>query len=181
MEIGEYEVIVKRKKIKNLYVRAINEHTLFITCPNSQKDKEIKDFILNNKNRIDRIVKDTIEKARNSKIYRGGNVFYIFGDPITIDPNENIELLYKKLNRTLLSIGNEYLNKYMPMLKDYGYHWTPVLKIRKMKSKWGVCYTSKNTIYLSTYLVHYPNEYIECIVLHEMCHFIVPNHSKRFL
>ena len=49
-----------------------------------------------------------------------------------------------------------------------------------MSSKWGVCYTRKNLINISSYLIHYPFECLEYIIVHEMTHFIIPNHSKRF-
>ena len=54
------------------------------------------------------------------------------------------------------------------------------LKFRKMKTRWGVCYTKKNSISISSYLIHYPFECLEYIIVHELTHFIVPNHSKRF-
>ena len=56
----------------------------------------------------------------------------------------------------------------------------PELKCRIMTSKWGVCYTRKNKITVSSYLIHYPLQCLEYIMVHEMTHFIVPNHSKRF-
>ncbi|MBQ1625320.1 MAG: M48 family metallopeptidase, partial [Erysipelotrichaceae bacterium] len=38
----------------------------------------------------------------------------------------------------------------------------------------------KNSITISSYLIHYPLYCLEYIMVHEMTHFIVPNHSKRF-
>lgn len=180
MNYKEFNIIVERKKIRNLYVRAVNDYTLLATCPNRMKDDEVYKFIAENEDKIRNNIQKAKQRQERSSIYRGGDTFVVFGQKKTIDPNININKLYQDLNKQLLVIANEYLNKYIPMLLDYGYHQTPILKIKKMTSKWGVCYTTKNTICLSTYLVHYKKEYIECIVLHELCHFIVPNHSKRF-
>jgi len=55
-----------------------------------------------------------------------------------------------------------------------------MLKARIMSSKWGVCYTRKNQITVSSYLINYPLKALEYIVIHELVHFIIPNHSKRF-
>lgn len=163
-----------------MYVRAYNDAILFVTCPYSIKDSEIYEFIRENEERIRKNILKEKQKRAVSKIYSGGEFFYVFGERRQIDKNQNINKLYQDLNKRLLIVANNYLNKYRPILLDYGYYKEPVLKIRKMKTKWGVCYTQKNTICLSTYLVHYPSECIEYIVLHELCHFIVPNHSKRF-
>lgn len=180
MKYKEYEIIVDRKKIRNMYVRAVNDYTLHVTCPHSMKDMDIYSFIEENEERIKANIEKEKYKESITKIYKGGEFFYVFGERKQIDINQNINKLYQDLNKKLLRIGQEYVDKYKPMLLDYGYYQDPILKIRKMKSKWGVCYTQKNTVCLSSYLVHYPYECIESIVLHELCHFIVPNHSKRF-
>lgn len=56
----------------------------------------------------------------------------------------------------------------------------PVLKIRTMRSRWGSCIPKKQQITLNRRLIHYPIEFIEYVVLHELVHFIQPNHSKEF-
>ena len=56
----------------------------------------------------------------------------------------------------------------------------PQVKVKLMKSRWGVCFISKNTIVLNKRLTHFPIEAIEYVVLHEYAHFIYPNHQKDF-
>ena len=180
MEYKELQVLIERKKNKNLYLRVVNDNILYVTCPLRMKDEEVYRFIKDNEDRIRRSIEASKKKLLRSYLYRGGEYFYQFGQMVKINENQNINKLYQDLNKDLLAIGKEYIDKYLPMLKDYGYHQYPELKIRKMKSKWGVCYTQKNLVCLSSFLVHYPRICIEYIVLHELCHFIVPNHSKRF-
>lgn len=64
-------------------------------------------------------------------------------------------------------------------LSDYHLEF-PDVKIRDMKSRWGSCTPTKNSITLNRKLIHYPFEFIEYVVLHEFVHFIQPNHSKAF-
>ena len=94
--------------------------------------------------------------------------------------DDGIHYLYKVLDKRLLMEAEKYLQKHLAFLRDYGYMQIPELKCRIMKSKWGVCYTKKNSITISSYLIHYPLYCLEYIMVHEMTHFIVPNHSKRF-
>ena len=72
------------------------------------------------------------------------------------------------------------MEKHLQMLRDYGYNQTPSIEIKKLKGKCGLCYTRENRIVLSSYLIHYPMTVLEAIVVHELAHFIVNNHSKRF-
>ncbi len=49
-----------------------------------------------------------------------------------------------------------------------------------MKSRWGSCIPAKQQITLNQNLIHYPIEFAEYVILHELVHFIQPNHSKAF-
>jgi len=51
--------------------------------------------------------------------------------------------------------------------------------IRKQKTRWGSCST-KNNINLNANLLHLPSELIDYVLLHELVHTRVKNHSKDF-
>jgi len=53
------------------------------------------------------------------------------------------------------------------------------IKIRKSKTRWGSC-SSKGNINLSLYLMLLPPHLIEYVLLHELCHTVVMNHSADF-
>ena len=56
----------------------------------------------------------------------------------------------------------------------------PTLKIKSYKSRWGMCHPQTNTITLNVKLMHFPYEVIRAIIVHEIAHLVVPNHSKAF-
>ena len=196
-----FEVKIVHKAIRNLYLR-LNDEQILATAPFLMPDFEVYRFIERKRDWIYRTYERMKRKEAASRIYNGSDVFYIYDVPYRLvrskgkssavigdravfltykdDGEDAIRYLYKKTDKDLLAKAEYYMNRHLPFLRDYGYDLTPELKCRVMTSKWGVCYTKKNRITISSYLFHYPLECLEYIIVHEMTHFIVPNHSRRF-
>ena len=52
--------------------------------------------------------------------------------------------------------------------------------IRDMHTRWGSCNTQTGKIWFSLMLSERPIEQIDYVILHELCHLRVPNHSADF-
>lgn len=66
-----------------------------------------------------------------------------------------------------------------PYYEKYGIKY-PVIKFRKMTSRWGSCHSSKGILTFNTQLMYAPPKCVEYVVWHEFTHFLQPNHSKLF-
>lgn len=55
----------------------------------------------------------------------------------------------------------------------------PPVILKRMRKRWGSC-TPKGNIILNPELIKAPKKCIEYVVIHELCHFIHPNHSSQF-
>lgn len=49
-----------------------------------------------------------------------------------------------------------------------------------MKSKWGSCNVRTHVLTFNLYLMNWPEECIEYVVVHELAHLLVPDHSADF-
>lgn len=92
---------------------------------------------------------------------------------------ENIEKYiindYKKRATVIFeSILKDVLNEF-PQFKKFNI----VLKHKFMKKRWGSCSTD-GKILLNTELIKANKACIEYVIIHELCHLVVPNHSKDF-
>jgi hypothetical protein len=58
----------------------------------------------------------------------------------------------------------------------YPLKWT----VRDMTSRWGSCSMKTRRITLNLKLFHKPDECVEYVIVHELCHLIHPDHGKGF-
>ena len=73
----------------------------------------------------------------------------------------------KILNQKLAELATEH---------DFEYG---KVSIRKQKTRWGSC-SSQNNISLNQSLLHLPDDLIEYVLLHELTHTRVKDHSPSF-
>ena len=75
----------------------------------------------------------------------------------------------------LQELVKKYVEKYSKILKAY----PNKVRIKNIKYAWGSCSVNKN-ITINSKLAIKNEEIVEYVVLHEMCHLLEMNHSKKF-
>ena len=191
----KYQVEIERKAIKNMYMR-IKDGKIYVTCPFNIPDYEIYRFLDKKKTWINKVLNRNENESKlivNTDIYylgkkyhliksSGRNAFKVQGDTIYLSSlnDDYLKVFYEQNKKVLLNIVYRLQTKYLNILKDYGYIQEPQYHIKYLKSMWGCCYSLKNTINLSVRLIHFDEKHIEAVLWHELLHFIIPNHSKRF-
>ena len=119
-----------------------------------------------------------IVKASKESVKASGESIYIFVKDV--DDRVKKENLLKKWELTLAKeVYTKVIDCYYPAFKALGVAY-PKLSIRTMTSRWGSCKPNGGKITLNLELLHKPKECLEYVVLHELAHFIHPNHSKNF-
>jgi len=81
--------------------------------------------------------------------------------------------------KRLILEANDYLPKRVEFYSDIMNVKPTGLKITSAKKRFGSC-NGKNSICFSYYLMLYPKEAIDYVVVHELAHIKHHNHSKEF-
>lgn len=87
----------------------------------------------------------------------------------------------RRLNVWYSDRATEYLTKKVGEISER-LSWInalPPFKLMRMRTQWGSC-SPEGVIYLNPALIKAPRHCIEYVILHELCHLIEHNHSKRF-
>ena len=74
---------------------------------------------------------------------------------------------------------NDVVDRFYPIIEVFGVA-RPAVALRKMKTLWGSCSVNKGKVTFNRELTKAKPEMIEYIVLHELVHFLQPDHSKSF-
>ncbi len=58
-------------------------------------------------------------------------------------------------------------------------HHRPTLRLKHMRTRWGSM-SPKGNMSLRLDLIRAPDECIDYVILHELCHLVHPNHGREF-
>ena len=171
-----YNVIVKRKNNKNTYIRVDENKNIVVTTNYFVTNNKIKQILDNNIN----FLKKNLSKEKKDGFYLMGKKYDIIVD----EKIKDVEILddLKKLNSwykmKILSIFKDHLDFYYNKFDENIPY--PILKIRSMKTRWGVCNRKVNSVTLNLNLVKYDSSCLDYVIIHELSHFVHFNHSKSF-
>ena len=94
---------------------------------------------------------------------------------------ETCKVSLDKINKFL---NNECLNIFTNRINSLKTQFTDLpnfkLRIRKMKTRWGVCNKKSWSVTLNSELLKKDVTLIDYVIIHELCHFKHMNHSKDF-
>ena len=175
----EYEVVVITKRIRNYHYR-FKDGKFVISCPFiHSKGVIIKGLDQFAESLIKRSYKPTPIKENGMYLY---GQFYELSYPgrVSIDGKEisykdNDELL-KKLKPLFKEFVTKRVRHYETLMKVESYN----VRVQKMKSRYGSNSKRTKTLNFNLDLIHYEVGVIDSVVVHELAHILVFDHSKKF-
>jgi len=131
----------------------------------------------NTKNHVLRIQK-TISPKVSIRIFPGVTEIQ-YPETISVYSEEIQNAIRTGIEETWRIEAKQYLpNRVGILAARFGFMYNRVT-IKNIKSRWGSC-SYQNNINLSLHLMRLPDELIDYIILHELVHTIVKNHSQVF-
>ncbi len=178
----EYPVIVTRKRMRSIRytykdgVFKVSAPYMFVT-----QAKIVQG--------LDKFA-DKLIKADARSIASGSDFIYILGTRVPLQESGEIKFtdgsviqykdradLDKKLKKWFLPyITNRvrYYEQVMEIKKPYSVH------VRKMTTRYGSNSSQTHSLSFSMILLHYSREVIDSVIVHELAHDKVRDHSKKF-
>ena len=183
---GEREISyqLERKAVKNLNLRVREDGSVYASAPRQVSAAEIDAFVAS---RGAFILQAVARMEERPLVLRRGDKLALFqeGEGFILqvkepeDPVQRQKGLERGLDYICQEIFQGMLEELYPLAAKQGAA-KPLLRIRRMKSRWGSCLPGKGIITLNKRLLEAPRGCIQYVILHELCHLIHPDHSKRF-
>lgn len=207
-ENGDILYMLTRKPVKNVNLRIKPEGQVLVSANDSVPIEFIDAFIEKKQRYIFSVLSRCEEKKKLvqavPKRYVSGESYDLLGKSLRLKVEANKdEIVYtdgvyiflrvkdkddfrhkeimmsKWLKQYQTTVFEELLQEKYLLFEKYGVPY-PTLKIRNMTSRWGSCQPKKGIITLNSKLIEAPKNCIEYVILHELVHFIHPNHSRQF-
>ena len=151
-ETIEYDL--QYKKVKNINLRIKPDSSVHVSASKRVNVKFIDDFVCSKAE----LVLRAVDKFKNASVKDKHKYF-----------SEN----------ELKTFINDCCQKIYPYYEKLGIAY-PIIKFRKMRSRWGTCNSTRGILTFSENLIYAPSECVKYVVLHEFTHFLVQNHSEYF-
>ena len=205
MELGGVVVDVVKKDIKNIHLSVYPPTgRVRISAPRAMTSATIRGFVISKLGWIRQQQKKLEGQSRESqREYIDRESHYVWGkryllEVVEVSAGPHVQVHHSKLRlqirpgatldvraavmaawyRELLRIAlSPLISKWEQKL---GVQATGCF-VQSMKTRWGSCNSSMRTIRINTELAKKPRECLEYIVVHELVHFLQPNHGAKFI
>ena len=185
----EYNVDITRKNNKNTYIRVKENLTIYVTTSYFVTNKQIIKILDNNNSYLRKAINKQLKvlDKKNKFFYLGHSYDIIYISSIkSVDVDYTHNIIYSKdltmLNKWLNhQIKELFIERYNVCFQEFKECLKiPRLKIRKMKTRWGVYNRVNHSITLNSHLIEYSIDCLDYVIYHELSHTVHFDHSKSF-
>ena len=175
----EYTVNITYKRIRNIHYR-YKDGAFEVSCHRLTPMSMIKSG-------LDKFAEKLIKRSAKEQ-GEGEDYIYLFGQRVPLSfPGsvilqdelitfDNKEQLHKKLRKYFLKYVTIQTEKWVKEMNAPLYQ----VKVRDMRSRYGTNNRAKKTITYAMNLLYYSPEIIDSVIIHELTHCFVYDHSDNF-
>ena len=181
----DYTVVRSSRKTISLLISLDNKIT--VRCPYSMNDRDVETFINSKADWIcDVFAENIIKRADNEHIldYKeiliGGKRYpLVFADRNKIEDKVYYVKDVASIRKLLIKYHSAELINFAKQISQQIGLCATNFSVRLYKSRWGCC-DRKGAITLNCLMVMLPLYLQRYIIIHELCHTVHFNHSKKF-
>ena len=188
---------IERSNRKTLSLTVLKDGNIIVKAPISMKDDVIERFVFDKQDWIKSklmTIKETKSKFDDVMHYQKfllyGNKYTLLLDDVKkIETHANFQIIFPKKteqDKVLKGMKSWYKKVAKKVLADRLAYVESRLKLKSKamritdsKGKWGSC-NSFGTIVFNWRVVMLPPDLIDYVIVHELCHLVEMNHSKKF-
>lgn len=192
-------ISVARSSGARLSVRLNASGALKLTAPAWISQRQILNFIEQNRSAI----RHNLLESPRRRVYREGEAIgknhllkIVAGETLSISVRPNFLVLNLPKNQSIdepevqnlirskvAQILRRQARNYLPerlsyLARKHGFSYQKI-RLSHATTRWGSC-SSRGTISLNISLMTLPNELIDYVIIHELCHTRHMNHSRSF-
>lgn len=176
----EYPVRIIHKPIKNIHYRYVDGEFV-VSCSTFVSQKNILKgldryalYLLKRNDKTPPIGEDYIYLyGQKMPLSYPGVIKFSNGEEIRF---QNKEELLKILKKSYLGFIKERVKYYSSLMSVPEYK----VSVRDMKTRYGSNSKKTKSLHFATSLMHYDTSIIDSVVVHELAHILVYNHSSQF-
>lgn len=203
---GSVTVYLDRKKMKTCRLKVYPDQKVVLSIPQSVPAEWAEHFLAEKSRWIEsklQSFKKTVGYAATTDIKNGYSIKMLGEDMIFILTQCDKEQVYSEgktihiccrtpddQNRVKRLFENWWRKQSKSILEERMHYWYPIVEkygvempdvfVRKMKTLWGSCSVARQSVTFNFYLIKARMPYVDYVILHELVHFLYPNHSKHF-
>lgn len=190
----KYSIV--RKNVKNARIRVSNDLNVTAIIPVNYPINKIDNLIQDKTNWINKTINRLKQNSKSIKL--SDNEILLFGEAYEFETEPSLKnrvLLFsntKKIksgldllsNRAILTIWYKHIaNKYIKqrvseIANKNGFEYNRLF-VRDQRTKWGTCSSGRNLSF-NWRLILCPEFVLDYMIIHELAHLNVMNHSARF-
>lgn len=192
--------IVRKAGLKHIYLRVKDDLTIQVNANPFVKEETIDAFVRSKHHWVVKQMQAISSCAVTDDLSTGSKLYYL-GDPVYLQLHQSSRTQSVVLEGNFLRLyfsepysqsqikqmlKQFYLEQSRIIISERVSYWSTVMSLlpnkltfRQTKTRWGSC-SKYNNISLNSQLMQVPIRLIDYVVIHELAHIRVKNHSKQF-
>ena len=133
--------------------------------------------------------------SQQSHVLSGNRIVRLLGKPVFLFLDRNLDVPYVRVHENCIRLRPDQealdllcYDVLMPRLIWSCRHYSALfatkapskIRIKPVSSYWGKCFPARREVSFRTALAFFDPDTVDAIVAHEMAHFLVASHQKKF-